>query len=55
MEAAQLRAGGDFGKEVEVLAGLSADQSIILNPSDSLVSGQAVKPQTLPQTARNGK
>ncbi|MBU6505167.1 MAG: efflux RND transporter periplasmic adaptor subunit [Betaproteobacteria bacterium] len=47
--------GRDFGKEVEVLAGLSADQSIILNPSDSLVSGQAVKPQTLPQTSRNGK
>ncbi|MDE1942588.1 MAG: efflux RND transporter periplasmic adaptor subunit [Betaproteobacteria bacterium] len=47
--------GRDFGKEVEVLAGLTADQSIILNPSDSLVTGQAVKPQMQPQTSRNGK
>ncbi|MDE2342947.1 MAG: efflux RND transporter periplasmic adaptor subunit [Betaproteobacteria bacterium] len=47
--------GRDFGKEVEVLAGLTADQSIVLNPSDSLVTGQAVKPQMQPQTSRNGK
>ncbi len=47
--------GRDFGKEVEVLAGLSADQVIILNPSDSLVSGQAVKPQPVSQPERNGK
>ena len=35
--------GHDFGSEVEVVAGLSGDESIIVNPPDSLVSGQAVR------------
>ncbi len=47
--------GRDFGKEVEVLAGLSPDQYIVVNPSDSLIMGQAVKPEVLPQTPLNGK
>jgi RND family efflux transporter MFP subunit len=36
--------GRDLGKEVEILAGLKADQRIIINPPDSLVTGQAIKP-----------
>jgi RND family efflux transporter MFP subunit len=35
--------GRDFGKEVEILAGLTAEQKVILNPPDSLVTGQLVK------------
>ncbi len=35
--------GHDFGSEVEVVAGLTGNESIVLNPSDSLVSGQAVR------------
>lgn len=37
--------GRDFGKEVEILSGITADQKIILNPPDSLVTGQMVKPE----------
>jgi RND family efflux transporter MFP subunit len=35
--------GHDFGSEVEVVAGLAGDESIIVNPPDSIVSGQAVR------------
>jgi RND family efflux transporter MFP subunit len=34
--------GRDLGTEVEVLSGLTASDSVIVNPSDSLVSGQEV-------------
>jgi RND family efflux transporter MFP subunit len=39
----QVTLGRDFGTEVEVVAGLKGDESIILNPPDSLVSGEAVR------------
>lgn len=35
--------GHDFGDEIEIVAGLKADDRIVLNPSDSLVSGQEVE------------
>jgi RND family efflux transporter MFP subunit len=35
--------GQDYGTEVEVLGGLDATDSIVLNPSDSLEEGQPVK------------
>jgi RND family efflux transporter MFP subunit len=35
--------GHDFGNEIEVVAGLSAQDQVIVNPSDSLVTGQAVQ------------
>jgi RND family efflux transporter MFP subunit len=35
--------GHDFGSEVEVVAGLNGDESIIVNPPDSLVSGETVR------------
>jgi RND family efflux transporter MFP subunit len=35
--------GHDLGAEIEVLDGLHADDQIVVNPSDSLVSGQEVK------------
>lgn len=37
--------GRDFGREVEVLSGVTSDQKVILNPPDSLVTGQVVKPE----------
>lgn len=58
--------GRDFGKEVEVTAGLNVGDTIILNPPDSLLAGQAVKvaqapappppaPETSAKTAEPGK
>ena len=38
-----IKLGKDYGSEVEVVSGLAATDSIILNPSDSLVSGAQVK------------
>lgn len=35
--------GRDFGKTIEVLSGVTADDNVVLNPSDSLVDGAAVR------------
>jgi RND family efflux transporter MFP subunit len=35
--------GHDYGSEVEVIAGVTASDSIVINPPDSLVSGQEVR------------
>lgn len=35
--------GHDFGNQIEIVAGLTADDQVITNPSDSLVTGQEVK------------
>lgn len=35
--------GRDFGTEVEVISGLTGDEAIILNPSDSMVAGAQVR------------
>jgi RND family efflux transporter MFP subunit len=35
--------GRDFGSEVEVLVGLNGDENLIVNPPDSIVSGQPVR------------
>jgi RND family efflux transporter MFP subunit len=35
--------GHDFGDQIEIVAGLSPKDLVIMNPSDSLVSGQSVK------------
>ena len=39
----QITMGRDFGSEVEVIAGLDGSESIILDPPDSIVDGQAVR------------
>jgi RND family efflux transporter MFP subunit len=46
--------GHDFGDQIEIVAGLKADDQVITNPADSLVSGQEVKivQATLPGDAR---
>jgi RND family efflux transporter MFP subunit len=38
-----LTPGRDLGNEIEVVAGLSDHDQVIVNPSDSLVTGQAVQ------------
>jgi RND family efflux transporter MFP subunit len=35
--------GHDFGNEIEIVAGVKADDQIIINPPDSIVSGQQVQ------------
>jgi membrane fusion protein, multidrug efflux system len=35
--------GRDFGNEVEVVAGLNSTDAVIVNPPDSLVSGELVR------------
>jgi RND family efflux transporter MFP subunit len=35
--------GHDFGNQIEILSGLKPDDQIIVNPPDSIVSGQAVQ------------
>jgi RND family efflux transporter MFP subunit len=35
--------GHDFGNTIEIVAGLKADDQVIVNPPDSIVSGQAVQ------------
>jgi len=35
--------GHDFGNDIEIVAGLTANDQVIINPPDSIVSGQAVK------------
>jgi RND family efflux transporter MFP subunit len=42
-ELRQITIGHDFGSEVEVVAGLNGNESIVVNPPDSLVSGEAVR------------
>lgn len=42
-ELTNITLGRDFGKEVEVIAGLNSADSVIDNPPDSLVSGELVR------------
>ncbi len=42
VELADLTPGHDFGSDIEVVAGLKADDQVVMNPPDSLVSGQQV-------------
>ena len=42
-ELVPITLGRDFGSEVEVVTGLKGDEAVIVNPPDSLVSGQAVR------------
>jgi len=45
-ELVPITIGRDFGDTLEVLAGLRPDESLILNPPDSLISGTPVKVET---------
>ncbi len=39
----QVTPGHDFGNQIEILSGLSGNESVIQNPPDSVVSGQQVQ------------
>jgi len=43
VELRAITLGHDFGTDVEVVAGLTGDENVILNPPDSLVDGQTVR------------
>jgi uncharacterized protein (DUF3084 family) len=38
-----IKPGRDFGTRIEVASGLAATDRVILNPSDSITNGQAVR------------
>ena len=46
--------GHDFGNEIEIVAGLAANDQVVINPPDSIVSGQQVQivQATLPGDAK---
>jgi hypothetical protein len=39
----QVTPGHDFGNEIEIVSGLKANDHVIINPPDSILSGQAVQ------------
>jgi RND family efflux transporter MFP subunit len=43
VELKAITIGHDFGSEVEVVSGLTGNESVIVNPPDSVVSGQTVR------------
>lgn len=51
VELKQITLGHDFGSEVEVIAGLEGNESIIVNPPDSVVNGETVRISQTPQQA----
>ncbi len=38
-----MQIGRDYGSEIEILSGVGADDRIIVNPPDSLISGTPVR------------
>jgi ligand-binding SRPBCC domain-containing protein len=42
--------GHDYGNTVELIAGLTPEEQVVVNPSDSLVSGTRVEINTNIQT-----
>ena len=43
VELTPVSLGRDYGSEVEVLTGLNGDENLVVNPPDSIVSGQQVR------------
>ena len=54
VELRNIRLGRDYGQTVEVIEGLTQSDRVILNPSDSLISGVEVRIAlgTSPQPAK---
>ena len=50
-ELKQITLGHDYGNEVEVIAGLDGNESIIVNPPDSIEPGQEIRVVTAPAPA----
>jgi RND family efflux transporter MFP subunit len=53
-ELVSVRIGRDYGDSVEIVSGLKPTDAVIVNPSDSLISGAPVRTNT-PQAAETGK
>jgi len=51
VELRSVQVGRDFGQTVEILGGVTSADRVIVNPTDSLVSGIKVRIQPAPQTA----
>jgi multidrug efflux pump subunit AcrA (membrane-fusion protein) len=49
-ELVPITLGKDYGTELEIVSGLSANDAVILNPPDSLTSGAKVRVVEAPQT-----
>jgi multidrug efflux pump subunit AcrA (membrane-fusion protein) len=43
VELAAVTPGHDFGDQIEIVSGLKADDQVIVNPPDSILSGQEVQ------------
>ena len=52
VELKPITIGHDFGSEVEVIAGLSGSENVIVNPPDSVVTGETVRITQPPQGAK---
>jgi RND family efflux transporter MFP subunit len=48
----QITIGHDFGSEVEVISGLNGNENVVVNPPDSVVTGETVR---IAQTPQGGK
>lgn len=53
-ELVPISIGHDFGSEVEIVSGLTGNESIIVNPPDSIISGQAVRIATPQAQSQQG-
>ena len=51
VELRSVQVGRDFGQTVEILGGVTPADRVIVNPTDSLVSGAKVRIQATPKTA----
>ena len=51
VELRTVQVGRDFGQTIEILGGVTASDRVIINPTDSLVSGASVRVQAAPNTA----
>jgi multidrug efflux pump subunit AcrA (membrane-fusion protein) len=43
VELTAVTPGHDFGNEIEIISGLKLDDQVIINPPDSVISGQEVQ------------
>ncbi len=47
----EIRVGRDYGREIEVVSGLTGSESLVLNPGDEIEEGVVVQPVTKPKEA----
>ena len=49
VELKKIKIGRDLGTKLEITQGLNANDQVIINPSDSIASGQRVKVRSVPE------